>query len=111
MFYFDGSGTTASEWQIRTVGINSCGENEDSPCTKEVSEYGWLYDRSGTDCVTYGCYNNSDVHTNQYWTATATTGADVGAWRLYKGGLLEHNYVWGGGSVRPVIEVNKSNLK
>jgi len=109
-FYFDGFGTTALEWQIRTVGINTCGENEDSPCAKEVSEYGWLYDRSGTDCVTYGCYNNSDTNT-AYWTATASTGDSAGAWRLYGGGKLHYNYVWAGGSVRPVIEVNKSNLK
>ena len=39
----------------RTAASSTCKSGNTSGC-----KYGWLYDRTSTDCVTYGCLNNSD---------------------------------------------------
>ena len=109
-FYFDGFGSTVQDWQIRTVGINVCGESGNSTCSKSVSEYAWLYDRSNTTCMQYGCLNNASMD-GAYWTASASTGSPDGAWRLYQGGRMHFNYIWADGTVRPVIEVDKIKIK
>ena len=79
---------------------------------KTNCKHGWLYDRTATDCTTYGCPNNSDKTIAGYWTSSAC--ASTHAWYVgYKGqvssarGAHESGY----NGVRPVIEVEKSKLK
>ena len=97
-FHFDTNTTTASD---------TCKEGNTSGC-----QYGWLYDRTATDCTKYGCLNNSDVYTYGYWTASSRADTSRLAWRMnYNADVNSHNvgisYHYG---VRPVIEVLKSKL-
>ena len=101
--YFDSNSTVASE---------TCNENDTSGC-----KYGWLYDRTGTNCKNYGCLNNSNITTYGYWTSTAQYGSTNANWCvgdgkngiLTVGGYYQGN-AWYSGAVRPVIEVNKANI-
>lgn len=87
--------------------------NTDKPsstCTKGNTtgcKYSWLYDRTGTDCTTYGCLNNSDENGRGYWTSSAQ--AMYAYFITYEGSIYldPANGVMG---IRPVIEVLKSNL-
>ncbi len=75
-------------------------------------KYGWLYDRTYTSCIDYGCLNNSNVYMIGYWTASSYSNSSSSAWYVNYGGFV----VSGGVSttnyfgVRPVIEVLKSKL-
>ena len=97
-YYFDSNTDTQNE---------ACTNGNTNGC-----KYGWLYDRTSVDCVTYGCLNNSSGETKGYWTSSSDA-LDVDlAWSVtYESSLLWH-YVgnWGIYGVRPVIEVSKSKL-
>ena len=97
-YYLDSKTTTASD---------TCKSGNTSGC-----KYGWLYDRTSTDCTTEGCSNNSDVYTNSYWTSTSSASESISAWAVTKGGTVS-NFAYAYGvycGVRPVIIVSKSNL-
>ncbi len=97
-YYFDSNTDTQNE---------ACTNGNTNGC-----KYGWLYDRTSVDCVTYGCLNNSSGETKGYWTSSSDA-LDVDlAWSVtYESSLLWH-YVgnWGIYGVRPVIEVSKDKL-
>ena len=100
IFCFDTGTSTRSE---------TCKKGDTSGC-----KYGWLYDRTKTDCTTYGCLNDADwrMTANGYWTGTAinvyTSQAHFvsGTGILGRGNILL-NYQTG---LRPVIEVLVSKL-
>ena len=99
IFYFDTNTTTESK---------TCKYGNTSGCN-----YGWLYDRTDTDCTNYGCLNNSDLSTYGYWTISPNASTSGYAWCVYyNGGTLTNGYVGGAHrhGVRPVITVAKSNL-
>ena len=98
LFYLDTNTTIAS---------NTCKSGDTSGC-----QYGWLYDRTNTGCITYGCSNNSDVSTQGYWTSSCRASTSTIAWSVFYVGRLgnvniNNSNVYG---VRPVIEVLKSKL-
>ena len=80
--------------------------------TPTERKYGWLYDRTNTSCLEYGCLYNSDQETYGYWTVSAFASDSDGAWLVDCHGTVLDNYVgredYSG--VRPVIEVAKSSL-
>ena len=99
IFYFDTNTTTESK---------TCKYGNTSGCN-----YGWLYDRTDTDCTNYGCLNNSDLSTYGYWTISPNASTSGYAWCVYyNGGTLTNGYVGGAHrhGVRPVIEVLRSKL-
>ena len=97
-FYFDTNTTTQS---------TTCKSGNTTGC-----KYGWLYDRTSTNCENYGCLNNSDVATADYWTISPHASSSYDAWRVSSDGLLGNDIVDSGDSygVRPVIAVLKSKL-
>lgn len=91
-FYFDTNATTES---------TTCKYGNISGC-----QYGWLYDRTRTDCEIYGCLNNADETMTGYgyWTSTPASGGTYSAWFVDRYGRLNGNYVTRADSgVRPVI--------
>ncbi len=103
-FYFDSKDTTASE---KCTFDSSTGIGDISGC-----QYGWLYDRTSSECTNYGCLNNSSAETFGYWTSTATSSKSTNAFRIYFYGYMNNinvNSEYFG--IRPVIEVLKSNLE
>ena len=84
------------------------GSNNQSDKSKR-SNYGWLYDRTSSDCKDYGCSNNADQDTWGYWTSSANISASAFAWRVYRSGFLDNDTVSSANNgVRPVISVSKS---
>ena len=81
-------------------------------CKTKGCKYGWLYDRTATNCTTYGCLNDSVGTTYGYWTSSAHAIDDYYALRVYYYGYVSESSVYNTGEygVRPVIEVEKSNL-
>ena len=82
-------------------------------CKTNGCIYGWLYDRTATDCTIYGCLNDSVGQTDGYWLSSALTENTYRAWNVDCDGRM-YNYSVDGVNyygVRPVIEVLKSNLK
>ena len=77
--------------------------------------YDWLYDRTATDCETYGCLNNADASMtgNGYWTSSANNQNTTFAWRILKNALFNHDSISSATDVgvRPVITVSKSVIK
>ena len=100
-YYFDSKTTTASD----TCKSGKSGDT--SGC-----QYGWLYDRTHTNCTESGCLNNSDVEIYGYWTSSSRAANSYGAWRVYGLGNVADNLVNDSSDygVRPVIEVLKSKL-
>ncbi len=97
-YYFDSKTDTAS---------TTCKRGDTSGCS-----YGWLYDRTSTNCTEYGCLNNSDQTTYGYWTASSIADNTHHAWFVTCSGDVFRNTVafsdhYG---VRPVIEVLRSKL-
>ena len=97
-YYFDSNTITASD---------TCKSGNTTGC-----KYGWLYDRTSTNCTKYGCLNNSDQTTYGYWTSTPNADGSSNAWNVYCGGRLSILYVDADRTygVRPVITVLKSKL-
>ena len=97
-YYFDTNTTTASE---------TCTSGNTTGC-----KYGWLYDRTGTSCTTYGCLNNTEPDTYGYWIASPVIGNNNNAYYVNRVGRLHNQHVTRTTScgVRPVIEVLKSKL-
>ena len=98
VFYFDTNTTEQSD---------TCKEGDTSGC-----KYGWLYDRTKTDCTTYGCLNNSDRKAKSYWTATSRADTTPYAWYVNYSGdinrsIVSYSNLFG---LRPVITVLKSKL-
>ena len=52
--------------------------------------YDWLYDRTSTDCTTFGCLNNADASMtgNGYWTSSANNLYPAYAWIILKKALF-----------------------
>ena len=99
-YYLDSKTDTAS---------TTCKSGNTTGC-----KYGWLYDRTKTDCTKYGCLNNADSAMTGYgyWTASSRAADVEGAWRVnYSTFVRTYNVnestFFG---VRPVITVSKSNL-
>ncbi len=109
-FYFLESKTTSPS--------STCKNGNTSGC-----KYGWLYDRTGTNCTTYGCLNNSDKSIAGYWTASSEARSSYNAWyialsinvtqngKLYAAAVDSTTADRSSHGVRPVIEVLKSKLK
>ena len=77
--------------------------------TSKRSKYGWLYDRTRSDCTTYGCLNNADQDIWGYWTSNANISGSTHAWYVYRHGGLNGATVSDPGSgMRPVITISKS---
>ena len=80
--------------------------------TSKRSNYGWLYDRTRSDCKEYGCLNNADQGTWGYWTSNANIIGSTGAWFVIRSGSLNNVTVSDPtGGVRPVITISKSIIK
>ena len=99
-YYLDSKTTTASD---------TCKEGNISGC-----KYGWLYDRTSTNCTKYGCLNSSGkfIFTSGYWTASSRAGDSDNAWGVSYNAYVGDSYVYDStfNGVRPVIEVLKSKL-
>ena len=87
----------------------SCTDNDEN--TKCI--YGWLYDRTGLNCKTNGCLNNSDSSILGYWTGSSSMDSLSVAWLINNTGRIESLEVNTNNSIgiRPVIEVSKSKLQ
>ena len=74
------------------------------------SKYAWLFDRTES-CTIYGC-NIEDNLSRGYWTSTDVSGSSDNVWHVSKSGILSYSSTAtnGGGGVRPVITVSKSNV-
>ena len=103
MFYGDpksGKTTTAS---------NTCKNGNTTGC-----KYGWLYDRTSTNCTKYGCLNSSGkfIFISGCWTASSRAANSSGALVVFYDGRVTDLDVADdiGCGVRPVITVSKSNL-
>lgn len=56
------------------------------------AKYAWLFDRTGTTCVNYGCYNNAESNPPRgYWTSTPTAGYNAVAWFVNYFGQVNAN--------------------
>ena len=97
-FFFDTKTDTAS---------TTCKRGNTTGC-----KYGWLYDRTATDCTKYGCLNNSDQETNGYWTASSRANNSYYAWRVTFAATVDGYHVGNSddNGVRPVITILKSKL-
>ena len=87
---------------------STCTSGNTSGCS-----YGWLYDRTTTNCELYGCLNNADAQQNGFgfWTVSARVGNSITAWTSDRYGRLSSDYVYFNYyGVRPVIKVLKSQL-
>ena len=91
----------------RTAASSTCKSGDTTGC-----KYGWLYDRTSTDCVTYGCLNNSDQKTSGYWTSSPDASDPIYVWGVDFASDLGNRHVDDGSSygVRPVITLTKSQL-
>ncbi len=90
------------------IESSTCKKGNTSGCS-----YGWLYDRTSTDCTTYGCLNNSDQTVNGYWTASldASSSFYTYAWMIDSDAFMtNYNVALAYPGFRPVIEVMKSKL-
>ncbi len=100
-YYFDTKNTVASP---------TCTSGNTTNC-----DFDWLYDRTATDCTTYGCLNNADASMtgNGYWTSSANNLYPAYAWRVLKTALFNHDSISSTTDVgvRPVITVSKSVIK
>lgn len=97
-YYFDSPGNTPSD---------SCTLGNITGCN-----YGWLYDRLGTNCASVGCPNNSDISEVWYWTNTPNTSVSTKGWRVSSIGIsVTYTELSNKFGVRPVIEIQKSLLK
>ena len=104
----DGDGTSIFYFDTNTSSQSAtCKSGNTTGCS-----YGWLYDRTGTNCTEYGCLNNSDQATDGYWTSSSLAMDNSGAWYVQFGSNTRSGFVGGDSysGVRPVIEVLKSNL-
>ena len=87
------------------------GSNKQNDTSKR-SNYGWLYDRTRSDCKDYGCLNNADQDTWGYWTSSANISGSTYAWIVGGHGVLGYNVTSiTDNGVRPVITVSKSIIK
>ena len=96
-YYFDSKTTTASD---------TCKSGNTTGCS-----YGWLYDRTYKICKIYGCLNNSDSSTSDYWTASSSADYSNSARYVSYRASMSSSNVSGSRGVRPVIEVLKSKLQ
>ncbi len=99
-YYFDSKTIDPSD---------TCKSGNTSGCS-----YGWLYDKTSTNCTDFGCLNSSNkfIFTSGYWTASSRASFNGYAWNVsYSGNVSDLDVAddigWG---VRPVIEVLKSKL-
>ena len=100
-FFFDSKTDTAS---------TTCKSGNTTGC-----KYGWLYDRTKTNCTKYGCLNNADSAMTGYGYWTVSSGASFFryAWSVYSyGSFISDTLVSGDydSGVRPVITILKSKL-
>ena len=81
-------------------------------CKTGGCQYGWLYDRTATNCTDYGCLNNAVGQTSGYWTSSAHASNSYDAWRVnYNGNVHNYGvYYPSRYGVRPVITILKSNI-
>ena len=93
-FYFDGSGTTYSEWKTQVA------------TSKGASKYAWLYNYI-KDCE--GC-EISESFSVGYWTSTTVTDFSTYAWCVFRNGFLEGRKKYEKLGIRPVITINKDLL-
>ena len=112
--------TENKSWNEKTADslfyLDTNKRDESSTCKIENTTrcmYGWLYDRTHTDCTTYGCKNNSDLTTYGYWTISSRADYSDRAWRVDCYARLSSDHVdyprtYG---VRPVITVSKIQLR
>ena len=97
-FFFDSLSKTAND---------NCKSGNTTKC-----KYGWLYDRTGINCTTYGCLNNADVKIYGYSTSSTVANYSDSAWsvdydaRISLPSITSAYY----SGVRPVITVLKSDL-
>lgn len=74
-------------------------------------KYGWLFDRTQSDCKNYGCFNEGG---SSYWTSTAYSNDSYKtAYRVYLGFLSPSSVDYTDVSIgiRPVITIDKSLVK
>ena len=114
--------TDYSGWDERTASnyyyLDSKTDKESDTCKEgNISgcKYGWLYDRTNSECTKYGCLNNADSSMSGigYWTASSRAGSFNIAWDVDYDASVSHTDVSDSDDygVRPVIEVLKSKLK
>lgn len=87
--------------------LKECYKGNTSKCI-----YGWLTDRTSTNCTEYGCLNNATTDTYGYWTSSTGLNDLSKAWRVYfDGRVMQTNINDVSSGIRPVIEIQKSLLK
>lgn len=104
---------------ISTIIYLDTGTNKKKQ-NKVPYKYGWIYDRTATNCLTYGCLNNatndsvttsaSGTQNNGYWTADGFSNKSNIVWiNPMSASLDQKSYAYKGG-IRPVIIVDKSRI-
>lgn len=87
--------------------LKECYKGNTSKCS-----YGWLTDRTSTNCTKYGCLNNATTDTYGYWTSSTSLNDLSKSWRVYfDGRVMPTNINDISSGIRPVIEIQKSLLK
>ena len=87
---------------------DNCDYNKTNNCS-----YGWLFDRTQSDCSSYGCLNDGG---HSYWTSTAFIGSQIKAWEVtlnfvYPASTEITDTDLGNLGIRPVITIDKSLIK
>ena len=98
LYYLDTNASTSN---------NTCKSGNTTGC-----QYGWLYDRTNTNCKTYGCLNNSDQTAYGYWIASSRADNSSSTWSVSFIGSVGNFSVDSDSNfgVRPVITISKSQL-
>jgi len=106
--------TKNTGWDETTATINdtfyydSLTDEPSETCTQGNTSkcgYGWLYDRTTTNCTTFGCLNNADIGNSYYWTASVPSFNRT--YFVQYRGYLRYGETYMYVALRPVIEVPK----
>ena len=108
---WDEASTTAGYYYFHDLSQNYK-TGRGNVCASTGCTYGWLYDRTYTECTNYGCFNNSDVETHRYWTVSSNASYSDDAWGVDYDGYASNDDVNRVGyyGVRPVITILKSQI-
>ena len=103
-YYFDSNSEIVSD---KCTFDSSTGIGDVGGCN-----YGWLYDRTRTNCKNYGCLNNANASMGGYWTVSSVAFESKTAWTVAYDACINLSIVGNDANrgLRPVIEILKSNI-
>ena len=87
--------------------MKGCYKGDTSKC-----KFSWAYDRTGLECLEYGCSNNSTVETYGYWLKDYSETNPLRAYRVYQDGRITTSQINDiSTGLRVVVDIQKSLLK